>query len=199
LHHSGSLRISDFGSAQSFDLTTNPHALVSNTVGTIAFWPPESLISPTSADLPSQDCGDLDDEDEPILEFSAFSSDLWAAGCSLHCFLYQQLPFSITGCTVTDLISRIIDFSSLLSSTPPRPAIEALSSHSAVEWSPHCSYSDYSEDINLTWGGLLLNSAEERWSLQRLFQESNWVRSEMNRREKEEEAGQGTEKPGTVE
>jgi serine/threonine protein kinase len=189
LHHSGSLRISDFGSAQSFDLTINPTAMVSNTVGTIAFWPPESLISPASSQhteaTADDEFGGLDDDEDSLVEFSAFSADLWAAGCTLHCFLYQCLPFSITDCSVTDLISRILDFSTFLSASDD--TFQAISS-STADWNPHCDYGQHPEEVNLVWKRLLLPSAKSdvrRWSLGQLFHEAEWVKSELSRREQE--------------
>lgn len=176
LHHTGSLRISDFGSAQSFDLTSNPRGLVSNTVGTVAFWPPESLVTTTLTEEEEFD------NDDVLVEFSAFSADLWAAGCTLHCFLYNTLPFSIANCTITDLLSRITQFGSFISTSDC--TFESLS-HSSAEWAIHCNYQHYPDEVNLTWKNLLYDTVEKRWSLTKIFQDSSWVRMELQRRENE--------------
>lgn len=161
-------------------------------MGTIAFWPPESLVSPSSSSQITEgtaddEFGGLDDDEDSLVEFSAFSADLWAAGCTLHCFLYHCLPFSITDCSVTDLIARILDFSSLLSSVDC--TFQTLSS-STADWNPHCEYGQHADNVNTVWRDLLLPSSPEasvnqRWTVERLFQESEWVRNELTRRERE--------------
>lgn len=48
MHESGSLRIADFGCSMKIDTHSNPSGMVSNTAGTIAFWPPEAITSTTT-------------------------------------------------------------------------------------------------------------------------------------------------------
>lgn len=93
----GMLCIGDFGSAVQFT-EQNKAGLVSDTVGTPAYWCPESLRSqskelrPSASRSSSADC-DGDEVEPSRLLYSAYSADLWAASVCLYCFLYGVLPF----------------------------------------------------------------------------------------------------------
>jgi serine/threonine protein kinase len=92
----GMLCLADFNCATSF-APGDREGLVSDTVGTPAYWCPES-IRPQSDAPPSGTTGvagdsDGDDEPPPPLLFSAFAADLWAASVCLYCFIYGVLPF----------------------------------------------------------------------------------------------------------
>lgn len=175
LHSTGSLRISDFGCAKSFDLNTNPLGIVSNTVGTIAFWAPESLINPNETKQSNNDndnnennnnefdeFGDEED-DMNMVEFSAFSSDIWAAGCTLHCFLYGTLPFSIIDCSVVEIIEKILAFE-----TSQRDSL---------------TNNENEDEFTYLWKNLL-QVKERRWTIQDAFNHSNLLKNELERREK---------------
>lgn len=95
INERGMLCISDFNCACQF-APGDRMGLVSDTVGTPAFWCPESLRSQADAPptAPQRADGiDSDNNEGPSLLFSAFGADMWAAGVSLYCFLYGVLPF----------------------------------------------------------------------------------------------------------
>jgi serine/threonine protein kinase len=133
------LKITDFGSAVHFDLTENPHGIITHTPGTPAFWPPsyvrtfedhkevelEEIFSsenfePTSdiqfAVVSSEDMSTFEREDEGV-KSSAFSADLYSAGVTLYCFLHGRLPFCETSAELypANLYMRILKKAFLLS------------------------------------------------------------------------------------
>lgn len=174
MHDSGSLRISDFGCAKSFDLTSNPHAIVSNTVGTIAFWSPEAVAAPEPAENVELNVDDMLDLDPPeTTQYSAIDADAWAAGLTLHCFLYGMLPFPISGKGPMDIIE------SILSLDPFSTSISASDEGAALD------YSSRGEDINEVWRNMLLpkpsGGAMARWGVQEALRGA-WLSGEVDRR-----------------
>ena len=255
IHESGALRIADFGCSIQFDTATNPNGLVSNTAGTIAFWPPEAISSPDSSNamelraagsthdidnlppilspmsndskldtsleesphmiesydehdldsLPpmtmanSHDLNELPDMDlnslpplnsgsplknntfsspssqsismtsESPPKYSSYSADIWAAGITIHCFLYGSLPFSIEKSHPADIMDKIRRYQ------PPNDQLKAISQDKI--------YGDRPPEALNVWSSLMTNKPEARLSLAQAF-EHIWLKSESERRQK---------------
>jgi len=157
VHESGSLRISDFGCAVQLDLQSNPRGLVSNTVGTLAFWPPEALLDPTADD-------DVMLGPDPK-EYSAFDADAWAVGMVLHCFLYGKLVFPLVGRSHVDIIQSILAFNS--------SDIDSATSE--------CDYNQRDEAANYVWKNMLIQDRDVRWNITNAMH-SEWICKELQRR-----------------
>ena len=105
------VRIADFGCAIQFQGENRETGLVRDTVGTPAFWPPESIRNSNSIEesKPSWpgviDSISLDPIGDSELEsltspisYSAYQADLWAVSVTLHSLLYCVHPFlPVTG------------------------------------------------------------------------------------------------------
>ena len=126
----GTLKIGDFGSSEQFDKATNPDALVSHTAGTPAFWPPECI---SLAPLQKQNLGlDLDDDvddgnsNDRVAMFSCYRADCWAAGITIYCMLFHELPYFSED--PTELFRKISEdpLPPLLPSTTPADSVELV-------------------------------------------------------------------------
>ncbi len=153
IHESGSLRISDFGCAIQFDKEMNPQGTVTNTVGSMAFWPPEAVIaSSTEIDLDSE-------EGRP---YSAYQADYWAAGVVLYCFLYGKLPFSIESGDPQQLFDSIAGFD----------AAHQIERDTSVD------YSKREVLANTMWQRFLEKDAISRMTVKQAI-ESEWIVAEL--------------------
>jgi serine/threonine protein kinase len=90
----GELKISDFGSAK---ILESENETLKVSAGTPAFASPESCV--------------------PNEAYSGFTSDIWACGATLYCFLFGELPFK--GENITSIYDSILkDEPSYKSETP---------------------------------------------------------------------------------
>lgn len=113
------VKISDFGCSRYYDKSLNPSALVSDTLGTFAFWAPECIqpaIFASKADIGLNMDDDINlhsinhqkyensetnegrnqgnqDNNERIYEYSAYGLDLWAFGITIYAMTFHCLPF----------------------------------------------------------------------------------------------------------
>jgi serine/threonine protein kinase len=281
IHESGSLRIADFGCSMKMDLVANPSGLVSNTAGTIAFWPPEAVARPSTSlsktnndsglrlpeyshdldqlpgleintlspvsdsnafdidslppmmesfdvgsldDLPPMmenlDIDDLDDlpsmmesyntrslddlppmiesmnsnshntnslapqksekrdlsatgsvSDTEVHKYSSYNADVWAAGLTIHCFLYGVLPFKIEGSNPVDILDKILDYKAPI----------AISTCDGEVYS-----SRPQSTAHVVWSKLLQSDPSLRMTLQQAFN-SDWLQKEAVRRDRNSE------------
>lgn len=324
IHESGSLRIADFGCSIQLDSTSNPGGLVTNTAGTMAFWPPEAIIqcltpfssslSPPIADVSGdnmdkedvtrcpvsahnvdvlppltddnnvdrnncdsdaakdmdgmvamnrRDDGDMrgevdaddlstasseedlmldgapmmesyDDVNNDVeelppmmghyfdtsvdldtlppmplsstnssgnvvveeeknivhtdvltkgsstVEYSCFGADLWAAGLTIHCFLYGVLPFSIENSNPVDLFDKISSYC---------PSVHPSSDENSNGTNGKSNsniYSSRPQQAHTVWSQLLMKDPVQRMSTSKAF-ESEWLGTESTRRMKYEQ------------
>lgn len=135
------VQLSDFGCARRYPREANPQALVSDTLGSPAFWAPECL-------QPSTSCGSLGlslDEEQSIGTYSAYLLDIWALGVSLFLLVHGKLPFAGENTmeeVMNAIVSQEIDFD--------KPAVVQEST---------------AGNMRLLLQGLLVKDAAERWSL----------------------------------
>lgn len=181
VHESGSLRISDFGCAEQYDLTSNPPCKVSNTSGSLAFWPPEAIAPPVDEadfdDLPpmpgQEGEGGAEGDEGQVKMFSALGADMWAAGMTLHCFLYGCLPFPINHSSLLGVMESIRTYTP--SPLAPPSVIQQRGAEQEGRWREK-------EDVQEAWRALLSPEAS-RWSATEVLERSRWVQSEERRRE----------------
>lgn len=177
---------------------------MTNTVGTIAFWPPEAIVISTD-NTPDLDVDDMLDMDGPeAAEYSAIAADAWAAGITLHCLLYGVLPFPITGRGPLDIMKFIKNLD-------PFNTAVSICNTDGGEIGHAVDYNLRDEMvINEVWRNMLrplvavqdttqeeAGSADggrrKRWGVAEALS-SSWVQSEVNRRE---ETGQNPDASGT--
>jgi hypothetical protein len=203
IHESGSLRIGDFGCSLQTDTAANPNALVTNTAGTMAFWPPESIAKTnpvvenddddvirnaecSTSDMNTNDIDDLpptgmDNESNDIVQYSAYGADIWAAGVTIHCLLYGVLPFSIECSNPVDIMDKILAY------RPPAYFISPSSMQTQSDNNNNNNSDDYSlfssrpYAANEVWRQMLLTAPLRRMSLSEAFQ-TEWLSAEATRR-----------------
>lgn len=78
--------ICDFGCARKLSGMSRRTGMVSDTSGTLAYFPPEACLGE---------------------QYDGFQADVWALGVTMYVFLYGQLPFSCDEGDPTKLFERI--------------------------------------------------------------------------------------------
>lgn len=248
------------------DTLTNPSGEVSNTAGTIAFWPPEAITNTRSVERSSSICREndlrvpehsLDDlpplhtsqEDDVIdleslppmmesydnddldilppmtmtqshdlsefpsmdldtlppinssqshdmnslpplnqvsspimsmtndtvLTYSSYGADVWAAGVTMHCFLFGTLAISIEGSNPVDILSKITDYQ-------PPTSFSATNNSSSAKEKGDTRYSSRPWGANEVWSKLLTKDPLCRMTTTEAF-ETTWLSAEADRRE----------------
>lgn len=94
LTRTGLVKITDFGVSNDFsnaETESRRQGFVADTAGTWPFWSPEMC----------------DDDEEEDTKYSAYASDVWAAGVVLYIMLYGELPYWDSDCDV--LFAKILE------------------------------------------------------------------------------------------
>lgn len=182
MHESGSLRISDFGTAMQFDLESGEdgpggkRGMVSSTAGSMAFWPPEA-VGNSSEEGGMGGMADINEDFGPekdVMEskkYSAFGADIWAVGVILHCFLFGSLPFSIESGDPTKLFEDIARFDSFDVSNYLPVVVDKLHSRS--------------DSLNDIWKRMMLTDPQTRMTLDEALSCEVMI-SELRKRDEKE-------------
>lgn len=112
-------------------------------------------------------------ENEIPLMYSAYGADVWAAGVSVHCFLFGALPFSIKdGSGPVEIMNIIAEYE----------APTSFHVHDIVARQEGVCYSTSTKSANELWSKLLITDPSCRLSLTQSF-ETEWLSAESFRRE----------------